>query len=77
MRHEGFTPGNPVLVFNTTDLDSRWEKVSKTPGVKIISAPKLTEYPSYDGSDIIRVKVSKFYDPDGFIVELNQLLDAL
>ena len=46
-------------------------------GIKIISPPKLTTYPSYDGENVIRVKVSKFYDPDGFLVELNQLLDPL
>jgi len=31
-------------------------------------------YPSYDGADTIKVMVSKFYDPDGFIVEFNKLL---
>jgi len=34
-------------------------------------------YPSYDGSDAIRVRTSTLRDPDGFLVELNQLLSAI
>ena len=77
VRHEGFTPGNSILIFNTTDLDAKWRSIVNKEGIKIISPPKLTKYPSYDGEGILRVKVSKFYDPDGFLVELNQLLDPL
>lgn len=77
VRHEGFTPGNAILVYNTTRLNEIWPKIEKTPGVKVISPPKLTQYPSYDGSSVIRVNVTKFYDPDGFLVELNELLDPL
>jgi hypothetical protein len=32
------------------------------------------EYPSYDGTGSIPVMVSVLIDPDGFVVELNQLL---
>ncbi len=77
VRHEGFTPGNSILIFNTTDLDAKWRSIVNKEGIKIISPPKLTKYPSYDGEGVLRVKVSKFYDPDGFLVELNQLLDPL
>ena len=77
VRNEGFTPGNSILIFNTIDLDAKWRSIESKEGIKIISPPKLTTYPSYDGENVIRVKVSKFYDPDGFLVELNQLLDPL
>jgi catechol 2,3-dioxygenase-like lactoylglutathione lyase family enzyme len=77
VKHEGFTPGNSILIFNTTDLDAKWRSIVNKEGIKIISPPKLTKYPSYDGEGVLRVKVSKFYDPDGFLVELNQLLDPL
>ena len=77
VRHEGFTPGNSILIFNTTDLDAKWRSIVNKEGIKIISPPKLTKYPSYNGEGVLRVKVSKFYDPDGFLVELNQLLDPL
>ena len=77
IRHEGFTPGNSILVFNSNELAESWPLIEKSPGVKIITKPKLTTYPGYGGEGFIRVMVSKFYDPDGFLVEMNQLLDPL
>jgi len=77
IRKEGFIAQNVVLLFNSNDLESRFEKIKKVPDVEIISEPKLTHYPSYDGKDTIKVIVSKFYDPDGFIVEFNKLLDDI
>tara|TARA_R110002110_G_scaffold415765_3_gene655250 strand:+ start:9391 stop:9972 length:582 start_codon:yes stop_codon:yes gene_type:complete len=69
-----FEPGTIVLVFNVKDLDQRWEQVINTPGVEVLSEPEETNYPSYDGKGTIPVRVSVIRDPDGFVVELNQLL---
>lgn len=77
VRKEGFTPGNAVVLFNTTELEERWSKIAQVPGVEVINVPAYTEYPSYDGTGIIRVNVSRFYDPDGFLVEFNQPIDAI
>lgn len=77
IRKEGFTPGNSVLLFNTTELDERWPKIEAVEGVEIIGGPTYTEYPSYDGTSTIRVNVTRFYDADGFLVEFNQLLDPI
>lgn len=77
IRKEGFTPGNSVILFNTTELDERWPLIEAVPGVEILSGPTYTEYPSYDGTDIIRINVTRFYDPDGFLVEYNQPLDKM
>jgi len=77
VRKEGFIAQNAILLFNSNDLPAKFEKIRNTPGVEIISEPKQTEYPSYDGSSTIKVIVSKFYDPDGFIVEFNQLLSDI
>lgn len=70
-----FTPGEIVVLFNASDLETRFEKVRATPGVKIMSEPALREYPGKDGP--IRVMVSMLTDPDGHIVELNKALSAL
>ena len=75
--YEGFTPSNSVLIFNTTKLDETWKKISATPDISVLSAPKLTVYPGYKEGSEVRVMVSKFYDPDGFLVEINQLLDPI
>ena len=77
VRREGFTPGNSVLLFNTTELDARWPDIVAVEGVEVIGGPTYTEYPSYDGSSTIRVNVTRFYDPDGFLVEFNQPLDPI
>ena len=74
VRREGFTPGNAVLIFNTDGLEARWPNIENAPGVEIISKPKLTSYPGYEGKGKIRVLVSKFYDADGYILEVNQIL---
>ena len=77
VRKEGFTPGNSVLLFNTTELDERWPRIEAVEGIEVISGPTYTEYPSYDGTSIIRVNVTRFYDADGFLVEFNQPLDPI
>ena len=74
VRREGFTPGNAILLFNTNDLETQWKAIERTPGVEVISAPKLTLYPGYGDNPDIAVMVSKFYDPDGYIVELNEII---
>jgi catechol 2,3-dioxygenase-like lactoylglutathione lyase family enzyme len=72
-----FEPGTSVLVFNVNDLDQRWDAVTSVPGVEVIDPPSETSYPSYDGRSTITVMVSVIRDPDGFILELNQLMSEL
>lgn len=74
---EAFQPGTPVLLFNTRNLDEKFARVRALDGVEVLSEPSLTSYPSYDGAGAISVKVSVFYDPDGFVVELNELQEDL
>lgn len=77
IRKEGFTAGNIVLLFNTKDVKTGFERLRKVDGVEVVSEPNLREYPSYDGKSKIRVMMSTVYDPDGFLVEYNQLLDEI
>ena len=71
---EPFSTGSIVLLFNAHNLESTFAKASEVPGVRALSKPRRTEYPSYDGKGVIPVMVSVLTDPDGFVVELNQLL---
>jgi catechol 2,3-dioxygenase-like lactoylglutathione lyase family enzyme len=66
--------GEVILVINAQDLDQRFERVRSTPGVHVASEPQLTQYPSPDGKGTIPVRVSAVWDPDGYFIELNQLL---
>jgi catechol 2,3-dioxygenase-like lactoylglutathione lyase family enzyme len=75
--HQGDTPfstGSIVLLFNADDVESTFARARAVNGVRAISEPTLTEYPSYDGTGTIKVMVSVLTDPDGFVIELNQLL---
>ena len=65
--------GDFILVANAADLDARWERVKAVPGVRVMSEPSLIEYPAPDGG-VIPVMVSMVRDPDGYFVELNQIL---
>ncbi|MEM8527696.1 MAG: VOC family protein [Bacteroidota bacterium] len=75
VRKTGFAEQNIVLLFNSADLETQFEQIKQLSDVEIISEPKLTQYPSYDGKSKIKVIVSKFYDPDGFLIEFNKLLN--
>lgn len=67
--------GDFIMVVNATDLDSRWERVTAVPGVRVLSEPSKVEYPA-PGGGVIPVMVSMVRDPDGYFVELNQILGA-
>lgn len=69
-----FSTGSIVLLFNAQDLETTFAKARNVRGIRVLEEPELTEYPSYDGTGKIRVLVSVLTDPDGFVVELNQLL---
>lgn len=71
---EAFSIGTGVLLFNARDLDATFAKARAVPGVTVIEEPVETTYPGYDGKPPIPVRVSTLRDPDGFTIELNQLL---
>ena len=71
---EPFSTGSIVLLFNAQDLDATFAKARAAIGVRVLSEPRRVEYPSYDGQSTIPVMVSVLTDPDGFVIELNQLL---
>jgi catechol 2,3-dioxygenase-like lactoylglutathione lyase family enzyme len=76
VRPAAFSIGTPVLLFNTTDVKATFERAKKVPGVEVIDEPGETFYPGYGGQGRIPVVVSTLRDPDGFTVELNQVLVA-
>lgn len=71
---EPFTPGSSVLLFNSNNLAQIYENAKNVLGTRVLFEPTRREYPSYDGEGTIPVIVSVLTDPDGFVIELNQLL---
>ncbi len=68
--------GEVILVINAKDLESRFERIRTTPGITIATAPERIEYPAAGGKGVIPVMFSALYDPDGYFIEINQLLGA-
>lgn len=75
-RPAAFSIGTPVLLFNTSDLKATFARAKAVPGVEVVEEPVETFYPGYGGQGRIPVVVSTLRDPDGFTVELNQVLVA-
>lgn len=67
-------PGDVVLVLNTDDAAGRCEKVKGLAGVTFTAEARLQVYPGRNGGPDIRVMGCNFFDPDGILVELNQIL---
>ena len=68
-------PGGVVLVLNTDDVDGRCAAAKQVPGVTFTAEPRLQVYPGRNGGPDIRVRGCNFFDPDGILVELNQILN--
>lgn len=71
---DAFSIGTNVLLFNAKDLDGTFARARAVPGVTIVEEPVETTYPGYGGKPPIPVRLSTLRDPDGFTIELNQLL---
>lgn len=67
-------PGGVVLVLNTDDVPGRCAAARSVPGVTFTAEPRLQEYPGRNGAPPIRVMGCNFFDPDGILIEMNQLL---
>lgn len=68
-------PGGVVIVMNTDDVEGRCRAAKSVPGVTFTSEPRLQVYPGRNGGPDIRVMGCNFFDPDGILIEMNQILD--
>jgi catechol 2,3-dioxygenase-like lactoylglutathione lyase family enzyme len=66
--------GGHVIVTNTDDIDMRCAAAAKVPGVTVTAQVRDQAYPGRNGAAPIRVRGCNFFDPDGTLIELNQLL---
>jgi catechol 2,3-dioxygenase-like lactoylglutathione lyase family enzyme len=65
--------GDPILVFNLQDLESRFDRIRTTPHVTVADPPRLIDYPAAGGG-VIRVLFSAVWDADGNFIELNRII---
>lgn len=67
-------PGGVVIVMNTNDVAGRCKAAKAIPGVTFTAEPRLQVYPGRNGGPPIRVMGCNFFDPDGILIEMNQIL---
>jgi len=67
-------PGEAVLVMQHENVEAACEKLRQIEGVRIVSEPHVAEFPRGDGG-MMRVEGMRFFDPDGFFVDLNQTVE--
>lgn len=66
-------PGSHVIVMNTDDVAGRCAAAAQVPGVIVTSEPRMQVYPGRNGGPEIRVLGCNFFDPDGTLIEMNQI----
>jgi catechol 2,3-dioxygenase-like lactoylglutathione lyase family enzyme len=66
--------GGHVIVTQTEDVDRRCAEAALIPGVTVTSPPRDQTYPGRNGAPPIKVRGCNFFDPDGTLIELNQLI---
>jgi catechol 2,3-dioxygenase-like lactoylglutathione lyase family enzyme len=66
--------GGHVIVTQTADVDRRCAEAAKIPGVTVTGPPRDQTYPGRNGAPPIKVRGCNFFDPDGTLIELNQLI---
>ena len=67
-------PGGIVIVTNTDDVDGRCARAFALPGITKTADARLQVYPGRGGGPDIRVRGCNFFDNDGVLIELNQIL---
>jgi hypothetical protein len=68
--------GGHVLIFNTDDAAKRCEMARAVPGVTFTAEVREQIYPGRNGAADIHVMGCNFFDPDGTLVEMNQIVEA-
>ncbi|QLC26058.1 VOC family protein [Parasphingopyxis algicola] len=66
--------GDHVMIMNTDDAEARCAAAAEVPGVTMTAPARMQEYPGRDGAPPIRVIGCNIFDPDGNLIEINQLL---
>jgi catechol 2,3-dioxygenase-like lactoylglutathione lyase family enzyme len=66
--------GGHVLILDVDDAVKRCEMAKAVPGVHFTSEPRLQVYPGRGGGPDIKVMGCNFFDPDGTMIEMNQIV---
>ncbi len=67
--------GGHVLILNTDDAAKRCAMAKSVPGVTFTAEPREQLYPGRNGGPTIKVIGCNFFDPDGTMIEMNQIVE--
>jgi len=70
----GNREGRTLFVMQNENVEDTCQKLTGVAGVKIFAEPHVTEIPRSDGG-VLRILVASFFDPNGYLVELNQVIE--
>jgi len=66
--------GDTLFVMQNENVEAAYQKLKNVEGVQIVAEPHVTEFPRGDGGTV-RVEGISFFDPNGYFVELNQVVE--
>jgi catechol 2,3-dioxygenase-like lactoylglutathione lyase family enzyme len=67
-------PGEVVFVLVNDNVEQAYGKLKEVEGVEIVSPPHVSEFPR-KGGGTMRVLGVSFFDPNGYFVDLNQVIE--
>ena len=71
---EGARPAGTMFVMQHENVEEAYQKLKDVVDVEIFAEPHVTEFPRGDGG-VFRVLGASFFDPNGYLVELNQVIE--
>ena len=66
--------GGHVIVTDTSNVEEACTMAAKVPNVMMTAPLRAQQYPGRNGGPPINVRGCNFFDPDGTLIELNQLV---
>ncbi|MBT8059864.1 MAG: VOC family protein [Gammaproteobacteria bacterium] len=66
--------GDIVFVMNHENVEAAFEKLKDIEGIEMVAEPHVSEYPG-DGGSVLRVMGISFFDPNGYFIELKQIVE--
>ena len=65
--------GEAMLVMQHDNVETAFERIRDVPGVRIVDEPRVSEF--HRGDSVMRVEGFRFFDPNGYFVDLNQFVE--
>ena len=65
--------GEAMLVMQHENVEAAFEQIREVEGVRIVDEPRISEF--HRGDSVLRVEGFRFFDPNGYFIDLNQFVE--